>query len=149
MKQLSKVLMVSTKKQVRHAFYRWENNYPDPDAMADGYCAMGLLICNAFQDTPDKRITYQSHETPEKWETFLMEQYGFTKDEALKFYPPLPENSIEAAKMPCPICKILAANKEKSHVIMRTSYIDMIIHLNDDHEATFKEIGEWLQSEGY
>ncbi len=84
----------------------------------EGYCAMGLLACSC--DNIDQYGDFKENEF-----TFLKQNYGVPSDILNDFYD-------------CPSCR----GKDKH----REGLITTIVHLNDYHEKSYKQIAKWLKT---
>ena len=99
---------------------------------AKGYCALGILACQTENVSVDGYVPETSG--------WIGETFNISHDDIHDF------------KI-CPACKddwscleYCGCNKESPR---KANIGTLIVHMNDEHEMEFKEIGEYLEKMGY
>ena len=110
--------------QVRNTYtIRWDNN----KKKADLYCAMGLLGCKTDSMTHTGLIG-------PSLEDLFIHNFGASKE--------LMRSTIQCPVGNCDISDTASRHRYKGTIGWA------IIHLNDHHSWSFKQIGEWLKEFG-
>ena len=94
---------------------------------AEGYCAIGLLACKSDSVSDDGSVQGER--------TFLHEKYGITKKRL---------NTVRN----CPACVdgVPQANSFYGKTSPKKTHLSaIIIHMNDDHQLTYKQIAKHLR----
>lgn len=130
-KKMSKVLMDANQElQITGVYIRdW-----DSDKMkATGYCAIGFLACQTKNVDLNGGIGNEY--------SWFREAFGINAGEVLN------HDRI------CPACvddwSTVGYCGYNKHEPRTATLIALIIHMNDEHEMTFKEIGKYLKKMGY
>lgn len=150
MKQISQILIKSqeTRKQIRGSFVKG-------DGKPEAYCAIGALMCESglvkltsgetdVFELPSPRQVLDTFEIPKELQDRFLQEYIPCPLEGKVFPERATEDGGQCTDADCRICKTnrVCASDNRS-------YYDMVIHLNDGHHLSFKEIGQWLESNGF
>lgn len=115
------------KKQVFGSYVQFDWN----NSVVDGYCAMGLLACQADMVHPDWDKHYDVQEYSNSQ---IMRAYGLD---------PKVNDGLE-----CP-AKIVGEQCPNTIGQKYHNIGNMVVHLNDNHHWNFKQIGLMLKEFGY
>jgi len=126
-KKMSQILMDAD--QELQIMGNYLKGWDEKKKKAEGYCAMGMLACQTGNVDSEGNVKTESD--------WIKRDFKISRDDFRT----------------CPACKdgwsvgeYCGYNKESP----RTDNISgLIVHMNDEHEMKFKEIGEYLKKMGF